>query len=263
MKPQQQQQQSQKQCKCIDYDVINGVVQLSNRNLEGRQCKHYALESSDFCALHQNCAQATRQIATNTASGYEHAYAPNEWNHPYLEGSHNCYAYFLNAQIRAVRNKCEDICKKGSQREQCPVKDGDCSSLKPQPGEYYHLFRTGRTDDNDGGEQYTCAAMDRKILADNNALFKVKYGERCPRYYYKGALVVDPKSTYHFYRQNPDGTWSHKPGIMPISNLDSDEKIIYAPHLAGRRYSNDNLNYSEFCNYYCIPNNKYVDIYAI
>ena len=34
---------------------------------------------------------------------------------------------------------------------------------------------------------------------------------------YKVALVVAPGEDYHWYRQDTDGTWSHKQGIMPIS----------------------------------------------
>ena len=35
-----------------------------------------------------------------------------------------------------------------------------------------------------------------------------KYYEKCPPGSYKGSIVVDPGNTYHFYRQNKDGTWS-------------------------------------------------------
>ena len=52
-------------------------------------------------------------------------------------------------------------------------------------------------------------------------------------------MVVDPHNTFHFYRQNPDGTWSHKPGTAPISNIDADGKTIYVPHFANRDYSKE------------------------
>ena len=85
----------------------------------------------------------------------------------------------------------------------------------------------------------------------------------CPNGYYKGAYVVDPDNTYHFYRANKDGTWSHKPGISPISNVDSSKQNIYVPHFANRNYeeNKDNdeaINYTNFCGYYCIPTNNTV-----
>ena len=57
------------------------------------------------------------------------------------------------------------------------------------------------------------------------------------RKHYKGAMVVDRGNTFHFYRQNKDGTWSHKPGVLPVTNKDASGKKIYVPHFADRDYS--------------------------
>ena len=37
-------------------------------------------------------------------------------------------------------------------------------------------------------------------------------------------MVVDRGNTFHFYRQNKDGTWSHKPGVLPVTNKDASGK---------------------------------------
>ncbi len=34
------------------------------------------------------------------------------------------------------------------------------------------------------------------------------------------ALVIKPGEDYHWYRYNEDGTWSHKPGQTPVTNLE-------------------------------------------
>jgi hypothetical protein len=76
-------------------------------------------------------------------------------------------------------------------------------------------------------------------------------------------MVVDSAgkkgNTYHFYRANNQGSWDHKPGISPISNLDASGREIYVPHFADRDYSNDSdddsIKYNNFCGYYCIPSN--------
>ena len=40
-------------------------------------------------------------------------------------------------------------------------------------------------------------------------------------------MVVAPLHTFHFYRQNRDGTWSHKPGTMKVTDVDADNNKIY------------------------------------
>ncbi len=54
-------------------------------------------------------------------------------------------------------------------------------------------------------------------------------------------LVIAPNEDYHWYRQNSDGTWSHKPGSNNVIKTDYQGKIIYDPAVADRRY-----DYSRF-----------------
>ena len=75
-------------------------------------------------------------------------------------------------------------------------------------------------------------------------------------------MVVDPGNTFHFYRQNKDGTWSHKPGILPVDNKDASKRPIAVPHFANRDYTtvdDSEIKYSDFCGYYCIPVNSYFE----
>lgn len=37
---------------------------------------------------------------------------------------------------------------------------------------------------------------------------------------------------YHWARQNADGTWSHKPGLTDVTNVDSDGRVITDPRTA-------------------------------
>ena len=78
--------------------------------------------------------------------------------------------------------------------------------------------------------------MEDKILKDNPNISKTQLTEKCERNHYKGAMVVDPGSTFHFYRQNPNGTWSHKPGTLKVSEKDAANNTIYTPMTAGRLY---------------------------
>lgn len=40
---------------------------------------------------------------------------------------------------------------------------------------------------------------------------------------------------YHWYRQNPDGTWSHKPGKTEVRDWDYDGNPILDPEHSNRR----------------------------
>ena len=238
---------NKKRCMCVDYKSMNDFKSYD-------RCPRDAISGSDFCELHQNCKSYLR----NFLSGYEPEYSPELWSNPYIEGSHNCYSYFLNRQVRAVKDKCEEICLK-KHKEGCPKKNDECTDLKPQPGDFELIKRTG----TDKGKEriYFCPNMQKKILADNPGLIPVAFNQKCPAKYYKGAMVVDSHgakgNTYHFYRSDKDGTWNHKPGISPISNVDASGKKIYVPHFADRDYSNDDdddsIKYDGFCGYYCVP----------
>ena len=145
----------------------------------------------------------------------------------------------------------------------CPKDNSECTDLKPQPGDFDLIKKTGS--DITKERIYKCPNMQKKILNDNPSLIPASFNIKCPNKYYKGAMVVDPDNTYHFYRQNNKGTWDHKPGISPISNIDASGKEIYIPHFANRNYTDtddknndDAINYTHFCGYYCIPDNKYI-----
>lgn len=239
-------------CMCFNYKTLN------EENVYSR-CKNKKMQNSDFCQLHQDCKSFLRKYL----SGYELDYKPETWKNPFVEGSHNCYSYFLNRQVRAVKEKCEEICNNNKSSKKCPIDNDECSDLKPQPGDYDLIKREGS--DKNKERIYQCPNMQYKILKDNISLMPVQFNTKCPNKYYKGAMVVDPGNTYHFYRQNTDGMWSHKPGISPVTNVDASNNKIYIPHFSNRDYSkdknnnnDDGINYTRFCGYYCVPENKYI-----
>lgn len=57
---------------------------------------------------------------------------------------------------------------------------------------------------------------------------------------YKVVLFFDSNSEeYHWYRQNYDGTWSHKPGSEAVTDLDESGNIIYNPITCAKTYNFD------------------------
>lgn len=66
---------------------------------------------------------------------------------------------------------------------------------------------------------------------------------------WKVALVISPDD-YHWYRQDDDGSWSHKPGHGEATNKDASGNDISDPEAADRDYGW--TDYSTFCGYFCV-----------
>jgi len=243
-----------KQCMCIDYKVIDSETALMDKNIENKRCNLPAEPGTDFCEKHKTCPNAYSKYLT----GAEPPLADEAWNRKYVQHSHNCYAYFLDDQKLTTTDKCQNICKKKKNgNDSCPEKDDDCRPLIPQPGDFGNLYTTNGIKNN----ETSCSGLTQKILLDNPSIKPALFTDKCPTNYYKGAVVVSPEKSFHFYRQNKDGKWSHKPGVLPISKTDASDQQIWVPHFADRNYLENPLygtTYSQFCSYYCIPNNKYI-----
>lgn len=243
-------------CMCVDYDVKSNDFNMEN-NVDYRRCKNKVFRNTDFCEKHQKC-QSFLKLFTN---GFEEDYNPTKWDHPYVEGSHNCYSYFLDDIQQVLITKCKKSCKK--EYADCPRKTKICGQKKPQPGHFNHLMRKGSL--GSFKRDYRCPKMEEKIIKDNPNLKKTSFFEKCPTNHYKGSMVVHKDKTFHFYKQNKNGLWSHKPGTMAVTNIDASEKKIYFPHFSNRDYSNkpNKINYKDFCGYYCIPKNDFVSTNSI
>ena len=82
------------------------------------------------------------------------------------------------------------------------------------------------------------------------------FEKRCPKKYSKIALVVDEDEDDHFYRQDSNGYWSHKPGATDVTHIDSTGRPIYDPQLASKLYPGSGLHYNQFCSYLCAPKTR-------
>ena len=171
-------------------------------------------------------------------------YSKKRFNRKYVKQSHNCYSYMLNKINKRYVKKCKSYMKK--------TKKKGCHFLKAQPGMY-----SGMKDVKNLGK-YNCNILNRRVLADNKHIFKTR--KKCPKNYYKGALFVHPKRGYHFYREDKDGTWSHKDGLSRSTRRDAKRKIIHNINKANRKYNTNKLDkglyYSRKCSTYCIPENQ-------
>ncbi len=101
-----------------------------------------------------------------------------------------------------------------------------------------------------------CDLLTQAVLKDaGNGAYKCPADKPCGKGFYKIMLVRSPapgNEDFHFYRQDRDGTWSHKQGWgYAPTKLDANGKVILDPRTANRNYGS--LNYSVVCSSMCIP----------
>jgi hypothetical protein len=245
------------QCNCLNYSVDDkGNYIYDKDTIEFNRCSEKKDNGSEFCHKHKDCYKFMKTF-TNT---FEPEYEPKKWNTDKLvKGSHNCYAYFLNSPNRSLTVKCQELCE-GDYN--CPEINNECRDLIPQPGDASLLFKDGSIikKNND----YVCPDMIKRIKSDNPNIKQINFTDKCPENYYKGAMVVDHKNTFHFYRLNKNGIWSHKPGITSVKTSDASKQTIVVPHFADRNYKrsgSSNINYDDFCGYFCIPRSTEGSLY--
>lgn len=224
-------------CNCKDENNIpSDKITSCRKNNKNKKCDNYHL---------------CKKLIKTFMSGSEPTYDPKVWADPLVNDSHNCYAYFLDDRIPVIKKKCKQ------------TKQNDCDHLKPQPGSYSYLKGTRKKRNT----KYTCSNMIKAVLDDNKIIKLVNFEEKCKKGYYKGYMVVDENHTYHFYRQDSNGRWSHKQGTYDIENTDASNLPIYVPHLSDKNYnkknSPDGINYDKSCSYMCIPNNTYFKTHII
>ena len=155
---------------------------------------------------------------------------------PYVRESHNCYMYFLNKKNKDVVK----MCKKDYHKHKL------CKRAQPGYASGYPLLNK---------KDYKCPKIMERTLVDNPNIYKIGENKKCIPSHYKGALVVAPNRDYHYYRENDDGKWTHKPGYKPSTNYDSKNNFIFNPRKASRDYGGT-LNYKDFCGYLCVPRDE-------
>jgi RHS repeat-associated protein len=152
------------------------------------------------------------------------SFSPGYWNDGgRVQNTNNCYSYAWDRPENPLPQRPR------------PFPD------KPQPGGF-----TGRP-----FEKLTCSSIIAASIRDG--MSKPSAAGACPSCSHKVFLVIAPDTDYHWYRQDGDGTWSHKPGWSNATNLDASGNPITNPETANRNYGGG-LNYSTKCGYLCAPN---------
>lgn len=196
---------------------------------QGAPCKCKALENSPFCVHHQNCRGSP-------LSGSEPVRDVELYNKPAVRRCHNCYSYAMHV----YDPKGVELCKKY----------GNCRNFFHQPG-----AKTGHRNELNREERRSCPIVEKLMMGDIPEVTKTTYDAKCPAGMSKVAAVVDKGVDYHWYRQDRDGYWSHKDGSNKVKTFDALKRPIFNPELASRdyRWQGSDLNYEDFCGFYCVP----------
>jgi hypothetical protein len=191
-------------------------------------CKRPPLKNSPFCKVHQRYCPRRAPL-----SGYEPDYQPDLFNKlPGRKGSNNCFAYAFDYKELPKRKDCTVM---------------SCSAPFPQPGRASGYPKWSRV------KGKRCPDLVARFRGDVPGITRATFTQKCPRGTYKIAPVVDPDEDYHFYRQDSNGYWSHKPGSTSVTHLDTTGRPIYDPFLASRASQDSGLDYDTTCGFWCVP----------
>lgn|ERR1044072_1215129 len=110
----------------------------------------------------------------------------------------------------------------------------------------------------DPGRHITCA--DIMDGARRDGAVNPNPNGTCPVGHRKIAGVIQdasdrgPGNDFHWYRQNPNGRWTHKRGAHAEESTDASGNVILDPATANRHYPGSS-DYDGFCGYLCAPVN--------
>lgn len=201
-------------------------------------CRRTVKKMEHFCEVHRKhkCPRIS------PLSGSEPKYEPERWNtKKEVRETHNCFSYAMNILDPKQISSC--------------LTSKNCNVPFHQPG-------SASGHKKFSAQKYkTCPNMVSRLLGDNPILKVTDFTSKCPRGTSKIGLVVDADEDYHFYRQDSNKFWSHKPGGTSVTNKDAKGALIYDPKLADRNYDDkgSKLNYDIFCSYMCVP--RYRNLY--
>ena len=139
-------------------------------------------------------------------------------NNESIKDSHNCYTYALGKIIPGLRSKA-------------------------QPG-----YASGFNHIKDN--EYDCKSFRERLKKDSPGSYLEKFDNACWPGFYKIFLALDPGNDYHWWRQNKNSYWSHKPGSTDVVDVDASGEKIKNPYLSNRNFSH--RNYHKPCFYACI-----------
>lgn len=168
-------------------------------------------------------------------SGYEYEYNPNLYENNDVQFNNNCYTYVLGLKRNPLTGWS------------FPYNGINPGWFANRPLSMGNLM-SNRQIVKDRVEKG--CRDDFKVFKNGN-FRQLKTFEMPDVGHYKVALFLfqnGEKADIHWYRQDKDGTWSHKQGVLPFEKEDNTRQCITIPH------ASDNGIYKDFIGYYQFPN---------
>ncbi|AET68017.1 hypothetical protein Desor_2446 [Desulfosporosinus orientis DSM 765] len=177
--------------------------------------------------------------AVNECKKNAPAYFPQYWNWLWwIKDTTNCYAYAF------------DLTRDPRNGTQFPT------HLGLQPGLLsYQDFTLNSYDGTKESDKELVETITEDMSIIGYSFIEAKQGVKIPENAYMVALAVFPgdsydNSDYHWYRLNPNGTWSDKLGFGSVTDVDESGNIITDPQLADRGC------YTDFVGYFYVTKSK-------
>jgi hypothetical protein len=196
-------------------------------------CTEPIQKGDTFCAYHNQ----NKCPIQSPLTGAEPAYQPETYNNDKaIRHSHNCFAYAMNVKDQKKIKECRE---QNNCRFHVPGKEKGHPNFSGQMGK-------------------TCSDVIGRTMSSIPKGYLINFATPCKRGFSKVAMVVDEENDLHYYRQDRNGFWSHKPGARSVTDKDAAGARIWDPQRASRFYPRESegdtgLNYDSFCSYMCVP----------
>ena len=174
----------------------------------------------------------TKEVNNNLCNGLN--FEPKKWKEYSVESTTNCYIYALNLPMDPYTGSnyiSWDYIQPGRLGGNIQIKE-----------RLHCPFKT----------EVVIDAVKKDLAAIGMEIVESTFDEVREGNWWKVALVFDnstrifSRGDYHWYRQNMDGTWSHKQGNGPVRNTDDSDKVITNQETCDRG------RYTVFAGYYMI-----------
>jgi len=182
----------------------------------------YILEIPKF-KINENLLESGEGLKFNSEfspiSNSELEYNPDLYNKDvHIKTSHNCYTYALGKIVPGLDSKAQPGYASG----------------------FNHVSQNN----------FTCKSFRQRLKKDAPGSYLEKFDNSCIPGFYKVFLALDPQNDYHWWRQDLNTYWSHKPGSTDVVNVDASGKKITNPLISDRNFKH--RNYYEPCFFACI-----------
>jgi hypothetical protein len=180
------------------------------------------MDLTNYIRSHQHCLD---NVHISPLSGSEPSWDTKKWIPN--QKNNNCYVYAL-----------DDLEMSAEKRTHKPT---------PESNSIHNRIS------NHEEVEYTCSNLSEGLYNQIPSIYPTLFECQCQPGYKKIYFAVsdDQPNDFHFWRQDNDGSWSHKVGSNQPQKEDAIGNVIVNPDTSSRNFSSH--NYTNACGFYCVP----------